>query len=86
MALYSYKAINAQGQVSKGVQDAANIVDLELRLKRSGLDLVDAKESKNKAAFSNRKIKRPDLITFFFNLEQFIHAGVPLLEIGRAHV
>ena len=80
MALYSYKAINAQGQVSKGVQDAANIVDLELRLKRSGLDLVDAKESKNKATFSNRKIKRPDLITFFFNLEQFIHAGVPLLD------
>ena len=27
-----------------------------------------------------KKIKRPDLITFFFNLEQLTRAGVPLLE------
>lgn len=80
MALYSYKAINMQGQTSKGLQDAANFVDLEMRLKRSGLDLITAKESKGKVAFSKRKIKRSDIITFFFNLEQFIRAGVPLLD------
>ena len=80
MALYSYKAINAQGQSSKGLQDAANIIDLEMRLNRGGLDFISAKESARKASFGNRKVKRADLITFFFNLEQFIHAGVPLLD------
>jgi type IV pilus assembly protein PilC len=80
MALYSYKAINEQGRTAKGLQDAANVVDLELRLKRMGLDLVHAKVDDKKTAFGSKKIKRSDLITFFFNLEQLLRAGVPLLE------
>src|SRR3989338_7758817 len=80
MALYSYRAINDQGKTSKGMQDAANVVDLELRLKRSGLDLIDAKEDSGKTGSRRGKIKRPELITFFFNLEQVTSAGVPLLE------
>ena len=79
--MYSYRAINAQGKNAKGLQDAANLIDLELHLKRSGLDLISARlvESSN-STFGMRKIKRPDLITFFFNLEQLTRAGVPLLE------
>ncbi len=46
----------------------------------SGLDLINAKEDENKISFGSSKIKRPDLITFFFNLEQLVRAGVPLLE------
>src|SRR3989338_5074981 len=80
MALYSYRAINDQGKTSKGMQDAANVVDLELRLKRGGLDLIDAKEDSGKTGSRRNKIKRPELITFFFNLEQLTRAGVPLLE------
>ncbi len=80
MAMYFYKAINDQGKTSKGLHDAANVVDLELRLKRMGLDLVHARVDEKKAAFGSKRIKRPDLITFFFNLEQLIRAGVPLLE------
>ncbi|MCR4297979.1 MAG: type II secretion system F family protein [Gallionella sp.] len=79
MALYSYRAINDQGKSSKGLQDAANVIDLELRLKRSGLDLINAKLDTGKYR-GRSKIKRPELITFFFNLEQLTHAGVPLLE------
>ena len=81
MAMYSYKAINSQGKNSRGLQDAANLIDLELHLKRSGLDLINARlvESSN-STFGMKKIKRPDLITFFFNLEQLTGAGVPLLE------
>ena len=71
MALYSYKAINNHGKTSKGLQDAANVVDLELRLKRNGLDLISARVSENKATFGIRKIQHSDLITFFFNLDQF---------------
>lgn len=80
MALYAYKAIDSTGKTAKGLQDAANLIDLELRLKRSGLDLISAKEEANASAFGSSKIKRTDLITFFFNLEQLVRAGVPLLE------
>jgi type IV pilus assembly protein PilC len=80
MALYSYKAIDNTGKTAKGLQDAANLIDLEQRLKRGGLDLISAKEEEDKVSFGSGKIKRPDLITFFFNLEQLTRAGVPLLE------
>ncbi len=80
MALYSYKAIDNTGKSAKGLQDAANLIDLEQRLKRGGLDLISAKEEEDKVSFGSGKIKRPDLITFFFNLEQLTRAGVPLLE------
>ncbi len=80
MALYSYKAIDSKGKTAKGLQDAANLIDLEMRLKRGGLDLIHAREQENKATFGGGKIKRVDLITFFFNLEQLTRAGVPLLE------
>ena len=80
MGLYSYRAIDDQGKTVKGLQDAANPVDLELRLKRGGLDLIDAKADSGKATWSRNKIKRPELITFFFNLEQLTHAKVPMLE------
>jgi type IV pilus assembly protein PilC len=80
MALYSYRAIDDQGRSRKGLQDAANLVDLELRLKRSGLDLIDGKIDRGTFSIVSKKVKRPELITFFFNLEQLSRAGVPLLE------
>jgi type IV pilus assembly protein PilC len=80
MALYSYRAMDDHGKNHKGLQDAANQVDLELRLKRSGLDLIDAKLDSGGLGFGRNKVKRTELITFFFNLEQLTRAGVPLLE------
>ncbi|NOU00068.1 MAG: type II secretion system F family protein [Gallionella sp.] len=80
MSLYAYRAINDLGKSIKGLQDAANLVDLEMRLKRSGLDLIDAKVDSGNMGLGRGKVKRPDLITFFFNLEQLTRAGVPLLE------
>jgi len=80
MAMYSYRAINNLGKNSRGLQDAANLIDLELHLKRSGLDLISARVVESNSTFGMKKIKRPDLITFFFNLEQLTRAGVPLLE------
>ncbi len=81
MTLYAYKAVNSQGKSSKGLQDAANLIDLELHLQRSGMDLITARLMQNShPSLGMKKIKRADLITFFFNLEQLIGAGVPLLE------
>jgi type IV pilus assembly protein PilC len=80
MALYSYRAMDDRGKTHKGLQDAANQIDLEMRLKRSGLDLIDAKTDAGKTGIRRKKIKRVELITFFFNLDQLSGAGVPLLE------
>lgn len=79
MALYTYKAVGPDGKTKTGVLDAGNEVDLELRLKRTGLDLIRAKPAKGRGA-AGGAVQRRELIDFFFNLEQLTHAGVPLLE------
>ena len=47
------------GKTHKGLQDAANQVDLELRLKRSGLDLIDAKLDTGKIALGRQQDQTP---------------------------
>ena len=81
MELYQYKAVDNIGRIQIGKADAANTSDLEMRLKKMGLDLVNCKEitSKGQAA-SGRGVKRRDLILFCFHLEQTTRAGVPMLE------
>jgi type IV pilus assembly protein PilC len=81
MEVFRYKAINAQGRMLHGKIDAVNPADLETRLSRIGLDLVNYKELKSKHKnITGRGIKRTDLITFCFHLEHLIRAGVPILE------
>ncbi len=81
MEVFRYKAINDKGRVIRGKVDAVNPADLETRLSRIGLDLVNFKELKSKHKnVTGRGIKRADLITFCFHLEHLIRAGVPILE------
>jgi type IV pilus assembly protein PilC len=80
MAMYAYKAINKSGQSRTGLQDASNLVDLEMRLKRTGLDLINGKIAKKNRFATGATVTRRELITFFFNMEQLTNAGVPLLE------
>lgn len=81
MALYSYKAIDARGRRRRGRIDAANLPDLEQRLSRVGLDLIEGARSPAAARLVRRGgLKRRALIDFCFYLEQLAHAGVPLVE------
>lgn len=81
MDAYRYKAINAQGRVFQGRVDAVNPADLEVRLSRMGLDLVNFRELPSRTkSVTGRGIKRVDLITFCFHLEHLVRAGVPILE------
>ena len=81
MAAYRYKAIDRTGRPARGKLDAANEVDLELRLKKMGLDLIIARPVRSQgASISGGSIKRQDLITFCFDLEQVSRAGIPLIE------
>jgi len=79
MALYSYKAIDGNGKSVVGQVDALNLVDLELRLKRMGLDLVVGGQTKS-GSVGMWNVKRQDLINFCFQLEQMVSAGVPLVD------
>lgn len=81
MEAFRYKAVNDQGRILHGTIDAVNAGDLEVRLSRMGLDLITYKEFKSKGRTGNKRgVKRVDLITFCFHLEQLIRAGVPILE------
>ena len=81
MNVYRYKAVDGAGRVNAGKMDAANIADLEMRLQKMDLDLVNCKDlGATGPRGSAGGIKRRDLITFCFHLEQTSKAGVPILE------
>lgn len=80
MASFSYRAIDHEGQIQTGNIDAANAIDLELRLKRLELDLIKFETVKKSALSSARRITRKELITFCFHMDQLLRAGVPIIE------
>jgi type IV pilus assembly protein PilC len=81
MPIYLYKAVDQDGKSAQGQMEAINEIDLELRLKRMGLDLMTAKEaSQRQKMFGGAKAKLEDLVMFSFQMEQLTRAGVPLLE------
>ena len=80
MALFAYRAVDAEGRISTGNLDAANAIDLELRLKRLGLDLVTFGGVKRSTAARTRNVTREELITFCFHLSQLLKAGVSIIE------
>jgi type IV pilus assembly protein PilC len=80
VALFAYRAVDAEGRISTGNLDAANAIDLELRLKRLGLDLVTFDSVKRSTAARSRNVSRTELITFCFHLSQLLKAGVNIIE------
>jgi type IV pilus assembly protein PilC len=81
MPFFDYRAIDQTGRAVKGVLSAVNDVDLELRLKRMGLDLVTLAELSRQYAPSGReRITRRDLVSFCIHMRYITRAGIPLLE------
>lgn len=81
MSVFVYKAMDANGTIIRGNIDAANTSDLELRLTRMGLDLIDFRPVREQTfTLRKRPVKRQDLINFCFYMEQLSGAGVPMLE------
>jgi len=77
---FSYKAVDREGQQARGKLDAVNEVDLELRLRRMGLDLITFRQVQSGTTAPKGSISRKDLINFCFDMEQVTRAGIPLLE------
>lgn len=79
MALYQYRATNPQGEVLKGQIEALHELDLEMQLKRMGLFLLRAKALHARQR-SVKALPRREVISFLFQLEMLVRAGVPILE------
>ena len=81
MPSFQYKAIDRDGHKARGRLEAFNEVDLELRLRKMGLDLITSRAlAQNAPAIAGSSITRQDLITFCFDMEQISRAGIPLVE------
>jgi len=81
MPAFKYFAIDHAGTHVRGRMDAANENDLEQRLRRMGLDLVNSRATVTSPLFNlGQRISRQDLINFCFHLEQISRSGIPLLE------
>src|SRR4030088_1759975 len=81
MRLFSYKAIDASGKNVLRRVEAVNLFELEQRLGRMGLDLVNGAPAGRRAGLvRGLKVPRQDLINFCFHLEQLASAGVPVME------
>ena len=82
MPSFRYKAVEKSGRQALGGMEAVNEVDLELRLKRMGLDLITATEVDRQTSIvaGAAKIKRLDLINFCFDMEQMNRAGIPIID------
>ena len=81
MNTFRYKGIDSKGRINAGRMDAVNVADLEMRLQKMDLDLVNCKDlGVTGLKASAGGVKRRDLITLCFHLEQTAKAGVPVLE------
>ena len=81
MPNYDYKAVDRAGRPARGSLEAVNEVDLELRLRRMGLDLITYRQvERQTGGFRSGKITRQDLINFCFDMEQMYRSGIPIME------
>src|SRR5689334_8903726 len=81
MPTYEYKAVDKTGAPARGGLEAVNEVDLELRLRRMGLDLITYQQVERKSGgMGGGKVTRQDLINLCFDLEQMIRSGIPIID------
>jgi type II secretory pathway component PulF len=81
---YLYKAIDADGEVIKGMTEGLDVSTVRNNLSTRGLYVLYIKESSKlvkiiEEKLSSWKIKRKDIVEFSSNLAIMLHAGVPLL-------
>jgi type IV pilus assembly protein PilC len=78
---FEYKAIDKTGQPARGGLDAVNEVDLELRLRRMGLDLITCRQVDRRSSIAaGGSITRQDLVNFCFDMEQMVRSGIPIID------
>jgi type IV pilus assembly protein PilC len=76
---FSYKAMDSDGRIVKGSLGANSIDKLEARLADMGLDIISYRPKKQHKSLFNQ-VSRRDLITFCFQMETLLRAGISLLD------
>lgn len=80
MKRYRYRACDAHGQILQGEIEAANLAELETRLRERRLEPIRIKPALPSWLTGRPRIPRRELIHFCFHLEQMLGAGVPILD------
>jgi type IV pilus assembly protein PilC len=80
MPRFRYLAADSQGSRVHGELSAVNDIDLDLRLRRTGLALIRARPSAGRGLFPGRHASRRDLISFCFHMQQLARTNAPLLD------
>ena len=78
MPQFQYRAADANDRILKGRMEALHETDLVTQLNRLGLTLVRAKVQKSRK-LSVKSLSPQEVISFLFQLEMLIRAGVPIL-------
>ncbi|WP_083235078.1 type II secretion system F family protein, partial [Candidatus Marithrix sp. Canyon 246] len=76
---FSYKAMDSAGRIVKGNLGANSIEKLEARLEHMGLDIISYSPKKSRKSLFHQ-VSRRDLISFCFQMETLLRAGIPLLD------
>ncbi len=83
---FVFKAVNSEGEVTRGTRFAHDLFELQQRLTGSNLDLISAREIRSTQIFKALQaltlggVSRPVLIEFSNNMRVLLSAGVPLVE------
>ena len=80
MPSFSYRAVDAAGNIVRGDLEAASERALETQLRQSGAELLRAVERRGKRFRRRGRLRRKDLIGFCFHMEQMTRAGLPILD------
>ena len=80
MLEFNYRAVTAEGRTISGRQSAISESDLEARLGRLQLELLQAKPVHASTLFARKQIDRRELINIFIHVQTLSQAGVPLFE------
>ncbi len=80
MAVFAYRAMSRAGRIVRGEMEAANLADLEMRLRRMDLDFINGEPSRGTAIWRRGRIPPREIMHFCFHLEQLTRAGVPIIE------
>lgn len=80
MLEFNYRAISAEGRTISGRQSATSESDLEARLGRMQLELLQARPVRASTLFTRKQLDRRELINIFIHIQTLSQAGVPLFE------
>ncbi len=81
MQYFVYKAVSTDGLIQRGGMAALNPGDLEARLGRNGLELINCRHPLLVKFQRKKSLSRRELIGFTFQVEQLLRAGVPLRSV-----